>query len=82
MLMICLPIPVSGSGLDLNVERQTCGLLRFHAKDRHAPGQARVFAAHGVYAVGYPAWVVHSTGAASCSGFRRGARKSGSQLTK
>lgn len=36
------------SGFDLNVERQTCDLLRCYAKDRYAPGHARVFAAHGV----------------------------------
>ena len=35
------------SGLDLNVERQTFGLLGNYAWDRHAPGQARVFAVHG-----------------------------------
>jgi hypothetical protein len=36
--MICLPIPVVFSGLDLNFERQTCDLLHCYAKDRHAPG--------------------------------------------
>jgi|JI10StandDraft_1071094.scaffolds.fasta_scaffold508682_2 hypothetical protein len=49
--MICLPIPSRESGLDLNVERQTFGLLRFHAKDRHTPGQARVLAADDVCAL-------------------------------
>jgi hypothetical protein len=48
--MICLPISIFWSGLDWNVERQTCSLLRSHAKDRHASGQACVFATHGVLA--------------------------------
>ncbi len=46
--MIYLPNSVLVSGLDLNVERQTCNLLRCYAKDRHAPGHAHVFSAHGV----------------------------------
>jgi hypothetical protein len=38
------------SGLDLNVERQTYGLLRDGAKGRYTPRQARVFSAHGLFA--------------------------------
>ena len=61
--MICLPNLVFGSGDDLNVEVQTRGLLRLHAKDHHAPGQARVFATHGVYAFEHvPALRVRSSG--------------------
>ena len=39
------------SGLDLNVERQTSGLLRCHAKNRHPPRPVRVFAAHVLLAL-------------------------------
>ena len=67
--MICLPNSVLGSGLDLNVERQTCGLMRCHAKDRHAPRQACIFAAHGVLAAEYispprecPSWGAQGQG--------------------
>ena len=48
--MICLPNLMFWSGDDLNVEVQTRGLLRLHAKDHHAPRQARVFAGHGLLA--------------------------------
>jgi hypothetical protein len=49
--MICLPNLEFRSGDDLNVEVQTRGLLRLHAKDHHAPRQARVFAVDGLLAV-------------------------------
>lgn len=48
--MNCLPILVCQSGLDLNLVRQTSGLLRSRAEVRHAPRQARVFASHGASA--------------------------------
>ena len=48
--MIHLQNLVFQSGLDLNVERQTYGLLRSCAKGRYAPRQARVFSAHGLSA--------------------------------
>ena len=38
--MICLPNLQFESGLDLNVERQTYGLLRICAKGLHASRQA------------------------------------------
>ena len=48
--MIHLSNPAFYSGLDLNVASQNYGLLRCRAKDRHAPGQARVFATDDVFA--------------------------------
>ena len=48
--MIHLLNLVLESGLDLNVERQTYGLLRTCAKGRYAPRQARFFSAHGLSA--------------------------------
>jgi IS4 transposase len=45
--MIFLPNLVFWSGLDLNVESQTYGLLRYYVKDGHAPRQSRVLSTHG-----------------------------------
>src|SRR5665647_1734579 len=48
--MICLPNLMLKSGLDLNVEMQTCGFLRVSAKNHHAPRHARICATHALSA--------------------------------
>ena len=39
------------SGLDLNFDSMTYGLLRLHAKDSHEPRQACFLSTHGVFAI-------------------------------
>src|ERR1035437_1814039 len=48
--MIRLPNLVFESGLDLNVEMQTCGFLRVSAQNHQAPRHARICATHALSA--------------------------------
>ena len=48
--MIYLLNLVFDSGLDFNVEMQTCGFLRVSAQNHHAPRQTRICATHALSA--------------------------------
>jgi len=49
--MICLGFSRFLSGLDLNFDSMTYGLLRLHAKDPHEPRQACFLSTHGLLAI-------------------------------